>query len=95
MLRRRTLVNGAIQAAVVSTMKENVEKAKAAKEEQAKPKEMEQLTVEQPADANEEAEVVEVEDATDNQQPVDAKEEEIQAADTTLTVGTQEIAVPE
>lgn len=33
MLRRRTLVNGAIQAAVVSTMKENVEKSKAAKME--------------------------------------------------------------
>ncbi|GMF10852.1 unnamed protein product [Phytophthora lilii] len=35
MLRRKTLVDGAIQAAVVSTMKENVEKSKAAKVEKA------------------------------------------------------------
>ncbi|KAE9320613.1 hypothetical protein PF008_g17995 [Phytophthora fragariae] len=91
MLRRQTLVNGAIQAAVVSTMKENVEKAKAAKEEQAHAEEVEQLS----DDKEEEVKAVKVLETAEKEERVEAKEEDIKPVVTVETQEQQEIAIPE
>ncbi|GMF28329.1 unnamed protein product [Phytophthora fragariaefolia] len=78
MLRRQTLVNGAIQAAVVSMMKGNVEKAKAAKQDAPKADKVEQPTT------------AKVEEATEKQESVGAEKEASKSEDTALVVDTEE-----